>query len=108
MQQNNEIVAYHAVTERPLCIGQVITFDENNPNGVYKRVKSIQKLRNSKNCETENLTDLEKMISCNLSRWSQIADRELALEKIRKEKYPMYPSRMACLYVTLNKEEAIK
>lgn len=71
-------------------IGQVIIFNEDNPNGVYQRVQCIQRLRNIKSIEDENLTDLEKMISGNLKRWSMIADIELALEKIRKEKYPMF------------------
>ena len=33
--------------------------------------------------------------------------RELALEEVRKMKYPNYPSRLSCLYVTKTKEEAI-
>lgn len=118
MPQNNEIltkadranktIAYHAVTERPMHISQVITFDKNNPNGVFKRVQCVQRLRNIENIDTDKLDDLEKMILNNLKRWCMIADRELALEKIRKEKFPMYPSRMACLYVSLNVEDAIK
>ena len=35
-----------------------------------------------------------------------MALRELALEKIRVNRYPDYPSRMACLYVSKTLEEA--
>ena len=35
-----------------------------------------------------------------------VALRELALEKVRKEKYPQYPSRMAALYVSRTFQEA--
>ena len=31
---------------------------------------------------------------------------ELALEKVRRKKYPQYPSRMSCLYVSKNFDEA--
>ena len=34
--------------------------------------------------------------------------RELALESIRKEYYPEYPSRLNCLYLTDKLEDAIK
>ena len=34
--------------------------------------------------------------------------RELALEEVRKNKYPDYPSRLNALYVTKDKEDAIK
>ena len=34
--------------------------------------------------------------------------RELALEEVRKEKYPNYPSRLNCLYVTKEKQAALE
>ena len=34
--------------------------------------------------------------------------RELALEEVRKEKYPNYPSRLNCLYVTKDKQDALE
>ena len=37
-----------------------------------------------------------------------VALRELALEKVRKEKYPQYPSRMASLYVSKSYDEAVR
>ena len=37
-----------------------------------------------------------------------VALRELALEEVRKEKYPDYPSRMSALYVSKSYEEAEK
>lgn len=36
-----------------------------------------------------------------------VALRELALEEVRKEKYPQYSSRMGCLYVSKTFEEAV-
>ena len=37
-----------------------------------------------------------------------VALRELALEEVRREKYPDYPSRMECLYVSETLQEATR
>ena len=41
-----------------------------------------------------------------LSHAVDVALRELAMEKVRREKYPQYPSRMAALYVSRTYREA--
>lgn len=97
-----ELFVYHAVTEKPMHIGQHILFNENHYNGVWKRVN--EKL------------DIVKDIYKNSDKYKNIvpehhtsvALRELALEKVRADKYPNYPSRMACLYVSKTFEEAEK
>lgn len=33
-----DLFVYHVVTEKPMCIGQHIVFDENHHNGVWQRV----------------------------------------------------------------------
>lgn len=91
---------YHVVTERPMQVGQQITFDEIHHNGVYKRV--YEKI------------DIVKDIYANPSKYNteklehhtSVALRELALEEVRLKKYPTYPSRMSCLYVSKTLEEA--
>ena len=91
---------YHVVTDRPMKVGQKIIFDENNHSGVYQRV--IDKLdivheiyKNPKNYQANEL-----------EHHTSVALRELAMEDVRKEKYPFYPSRMNCLYVSKTYEEA--
>ena len=86
--------AYHVVTEKPMHLGQHIVFDDNHHSGVYQRVmdkldivKDIYKAPQN----YEN-TDLEHPVA--------VALRELALEEVRKSKYPHYPSHMSCLYVS--------
>ena len=37
-----ELFAYHAVTEKPMYIGQHIVFDKNHHNGVWQRVNCKQ------------------------------------------------------------------
>lgn len=92
--------AYHVVTDRPMKVGQSITFDETHHNGVYQRVydkinivKDIYSNPTKYNAET-------------LEHHSSVAMRELALEEVRKKNYPTYPSRMSCLYVSKTLEEA--
>lgn len=98
--REKKMFAYHVVTDRPMYLGQQIIFDEEHHSGVYKRVyekidivKDIYANPNKYNAET-----LEHHIS--------VALRELALEEVRQEKYPQYPSRMACLYVSKSFKEA--
>lgn len=95
-----ELFAYHVVTEKPMVVGQHIIFDEIHHNGVWKRVNEKLNIvrdiyRNPKNYQNDTI---EHHIS--------VALREVALEKIRQEKYSNYPSRMACLYVSKTLEEA--
>lgn len=93
---------YHVVTDRPMKVGQKIIFDENNHSGVYQRV--IDKLdivheiyKNPKNYQANEL-----------EHHTSVALRELAMEDVRKEKYPFYPSRMNCLYVSRVRSAATK
>lgn len=91
---------YHVVTDRPMQVGQQITFDETHHSGVYQRV--MEKL----DVVNDIYANLEKYDAETLEHHTSVALRELALEEVRKEKYPDYPSRMGCLYVSETFEEA--
>lgn len=95
-------VVYHVVTERPMHAGQRIVFDEDHPNGVCKRVRTWEAMQRSEAVEPE----LRELIFSNPGRWAQVARRELAMEQVRRERFPEYPSRMACLYTSRTLEEA--
>jgi len=84
---------YHVVSDRPLAVGQQIRFDENNRSGVYQRVMALA------DTADDVLVHPEKY-PLPLEHHLDIAIRELAMEQVRREKYPEYPSRMACLYVS--------
>lgn len=96
-----ELIAYHVVTDRPMYKGQIITFDTHY-NGVFRRVEE----------KSDNVKDIyanpSKYNAENLEHHVRVALRELALEKIRKQNFPDYPSRMACLYVSDSLQEAEK
>lgn len=91
---------YHVVTERPMCLGQQIMFDESHHSGVYERVEARK--------------ELVEDIYANPSKYEKIeleypvivALRELALEEVRRKKYENYPSRLGCLYVSETLQEA--
>lgn len=97
-----EIYAYHVVTERPMYLGQEIIFDEAHQNGVGKRV--YEKLP----IVEDIYAHPEKYREGELEHHTSVALRELVLEEVRKNRYPQYPSRMACLYVSRTLEEAEK
>ena len=99
-----EIYVYHVVTEKPMKLGQKILFDKNNHNSVYSRVMTFKSIIAGENVHGE-LSDLIKL---DLNKWGKVAYRELALEKVRCEEYPNYPSRLSCLYTSRTLDEAEK
>lgn len=94
------MIFYHVVSDRPKEVGQHFVLDENHPNGVHDRVYA----------EMSVVEDIyknpDKYKGVELTHNVDVALRELALEKVRREKYPQYPSRMAALYVSQTYEEA--
>lgn len=94
------MIAYHVVTDRPMYVGQRIVFDEQHHSGVYQRVYDKIDIVN------EIYANPAKYDVETLEHHTSVALRELALEEVRRNKYPQYPSRMACLYVSKSLEEA--
>lgn len=95
-------IYYHVVTDRPLKLGQELMFDDNHHSGVYDRVYAL------KNKVDEIYKNPEAYRNIELDHHLKVALRELAMEEVRKEKYPNYPSRLASLYVSNTLEEAEK
>lgn len=97
-----ERLVYHVVTDKPVQLGQHIVFDEFQHNGVWNRVHAKMDIVNDivRNPDQYNQHTLEHHTS--------VALRELALEEVRQKRYPEYPSRMGCLYVSETLDEAEK
>lgn len=93
---------YHVVTIKPMYVGQEIIYDEKNHSGVYDRVYKYE----------EKVKDIylnpDKYKNIEFEHHLKVALREFAMEEIRKEKYPNYPSRLASLYVSKTLDEAKK
>lgn len=94
------MIFYHVVSDRPKKAGQHILLDGEHPNGVHDRVYA----------QLDIVEDIYKnpgkYEGTELSHEVDVALRELALEEVRRQKYPQYPSRMASLYVSETYEEA--
>ena len=73
---------YHVISDIPKHKGEHILLDENHPNGVHQRVYA----------QMETVKDIynnpEAYRGKELTHVVDVALRELALEKVRKEKYP--------------------
>lgn len=93
---------YHVVTDRPMHIGQTIVFDDEHHSGVYNRVYEL------KNKVADIYKNPDKYNNDDFDHHLKVALRELAMEEVRKEKYPTYPSRLSSLYVSETLEEAEK
>ena len=96
------MIVDHVVTDRPMRVGQTIVFDENNHSGVYQRV--VDKI----DAVNEIYKNPAHYQADTLEHHTSVALREPAMEEVRKEEYPFYPSRMSCLYVSKTYEEAVQ
>ena len=94
------MIFYHVVSDIPKRVGEHILLDEAHPNGVHRRVYA------QLNVVEDIYAHPEKYEGKALSHEVHVALRELALEQVRKEKYPHCPSRMAALYVSETFREA--
>lgn len=93
-------IAYHVVTERPMEQGQILRFDGASETGVASRVRGKEAM------VRQIYGEPEKFKADELEHHTRVALRELALERVRTEKYPQYPSRLNCLYASATLEEA--
>ncbi len=93
---------YHVVSDEPKQVGQHFLVDEEHPNSVHKRVYA------QLGVVEDIYKNPKKYEGMELTHEVEVALRELALEKVRKEKYPQCPSRMAALYVSKSCEEAVR
>ena len=93
------ITAYHVVTDRPMSVGQHIIFDANHHSGVYARVMALADTAADVYAHPEKYP-------LPLEHHLDVALRELAMEEVRQARFPEFPSRMACLYVSRELEES--
>ena len=97
------ITVYHAITGRPMSEGQTIIMGGDNVNGVCERVRCFEQIERGEQVSGA----IAELTRADMDRWKKVARREQALERVRRAEFPQYPSRMACLYASRTKEEAI-
>lgn len=80
--------------------GQLLSIGESWESGVYRRVMEklpvVEQIYNAPKSWEEK----------ELEHHTMVALRELALEQVRRERFPQYPSRLHCLYVSESLEES--
>lgn len=116
MKVNKEIF-YHAYSGEKVNVGDVLVFNSGTRNKMYDEVynneykidgiDANELLINKKRNKERLLSFNEFELLLNTVNNDAFVLRELALEEVRKSKYPSYPSRLSCLYITKTKEEAI-
>lgn len=76
-----ENIYYHVVTNKQMQLNQIIVFDKYNTSGLYDRVYAL------KTVVDDIYNNPSKYKNEKLDHHTKVALRELALEKVRKEKY---------------------
>jgi len=114
-----EFYAYHIVTNKEMNIGQIIDFDRNQKNTLYrfffereifnsKDEDFIQILYNHFSSEGLHLNKEDAKVVTEYTDQTIRAIREVITEMVRLQEYPEYPSRLSCLYAVKSYEEALK
>ncbi|MBK3496175.1 DUF2441 domain-containing protein [Viridibacillus sp. YIM B01967] len=100
-------------------LGQVIHFDENQPNTLYNfffeknQVNTqgedfIQILQKNFNCDGLQLNAEDTEVTVKYVDQTIRAIRETIVEMVRLQEFPEYPSRLSCLYAAKTYEEVLK
>lgn len=97
-----EEYVFHVVTEKPMVNGQKIILGTGHYNGVHRRVMTCRRMSDVEDLQCE----MAEFLKSDLKKWTAVMYRELALEQVRCNEFPDYPSRMACLYTSRTLEEA--
>ncbi len=113
----NKKIFYHAYSGEKVNVGDVLVFNSGTHNKMYDEVynneykidgiDANELLINKKRNNDRDFSVEEFELVLNTINNDAFVLRELALEEVRKSKYPSYPSRLSCLYITKTKEEAI-
>lgn len=116
MKVNKEIF-YHAYSGEKVNVGDVLVFNSGTHNKMYDEVynneykidgiDANELLINKKRNNDREFSVEEFELVLNTVNNDAFVLRELALEEVRKSKYPAYPSRLSCLYITKTKDDAI-
>lgn len=117
--KDNELFAYHIVTNKKMELGQVIYFDEDQYNTLYRfffekellNAKGEDSLRILQVHSTGDGLHLHKEDAEVVSRYigqTTRAIREVITEMVRLQDYPHLPSRLSCLYAAKTYDDALK
>ncbi|MGM7684581.1 DUF2441 domain-containing protein [Cytobacillus sp. Hm23] len=115
----NEFFVYHIVTRTKMNLGQIINFDNNQNNTLYrfffereqlnsKGEDFIQIVYSKYSNEGLNLDKENADVAIRYIDQTIRAIREVIVEMVRLQEYPHYPSRLSCLYAAKSYEDVLK
>lgn len=118
MNQRMQYV-YHIVTRNKMSLGQIINFDENKRNTLYKfffereqrnsKGEDFVRILHNQYSEGElHLDNEDAEVAIKYVGQTIRAIREVIVEMVRLQEYPQYPSRLSCLYAAKTYEDALK
>lgn len=114
-----ERIFYHIVTRNKMNVGQIIHFDKDQKNTLYrfffekeqrnsKGEDFIQILYGSHTQEGLNLNKEDADVAKKYIGQTIRAVRETIVEMVRLQEFPQFPSRLSCLYAAKTYEDALK
>lgn len=117
--KENDLNVYHIVTRKKMNLGQIIRFDNNQNNTLYrffferehlnsKGDDIIQILQDHYTNDGLNMNNENAEVTIKYVDQTIRAIREVIVEMVRLQEYPDYPSRLSCLYATKSYEDALK
>ncbi|WP_391115914.1 DUF2441 domain-containing protein [Psychrobacillus sp. L3] len=117
--EKNELYVYHIVTRKIMSLGQIINFDKDQKNTLYrfffereqlnsKGEDFIQILQGHYTNAGLNLNNENAQVALNYVDQTIRAIREVIVEMVRIQDYPEYPSRLSCLYAAKSYEDILK
>ena len=117
--KDKEFYVYHIVTGTKMEIGQIIHFEKNQHNTLYRfffereQVNSngddlFQILNKQDIKEGFKLTGEEAKVAIDYIDQTIRAVREVITEMVRLQEYPDYPSRLSCLYAAKSYNDVLK
>ncbi|TCW53594.1 uncharacterized protein DUF2441 [Bacillus thuringiensis] len=116
---DTEFYVYHIVTRKKMNIGQIIHFDKNQNNTLYRFFFEREHLNSSgedgikiinnhyKNEELHIKNENAKVVMNYMDQTIR-AVRETIVEMVRLQEFPEYPSRLSCLYAAKSYEDTLK
>lgn len=110
-----DLVLYQVATDRNYKVGDIIYFNKDIPNGQFNRVFNcdfrLNEIRPSDEMYAVAKRKFKKFKSKNdiysiahILEYYDVAIKEIALEEVRKDKFPTLPSRLHCMYLSISKD----
>lgn len=114
-----DLILYQVATDRNYKVGDILEFNKDIPNGQFNRVFStdfrlndirpsdeMYSVANRKFKKFKSKDDAYKI--AHILEYYDVSIKEIALEEVRREKFPNLPSRLHCMYLSISKDIALQ